>query len=479
MAKNKSLIAQLVPENLKSNEYERERNNYQAYCELVHRGRWQAGLVHQYVCKRLEAVERGEVKRLAISMPPQHGKSQMITETFPSWVLGRNPNSKIIEVSYNGTFAEKFGRLNRNKIEEFGKQVFGIELSKDNQSKTNWTLAGYPGGMISTGVDGGITGEGAELFLIDDPIKNRKEAESKIYRQRLWEEWQDSMQTRLHPDAAVIIVMTRWREDDLLGMILQQAEATGEHWEIVRLPCLAEEVDILGRQPGQALWPEHGYDEQWAAKRKASTSSRTWDALYQQNPLPPEGNIIKQKWWRFYNVLPSKFDLVFQSWDMTFKGNSDNDFVVGQVWGILGSQKYLIDQIRERINFPSTVKAIKNMHKKWSKTRATLIEDKANGSGIIDTIRGKIPGVLPIQPDGSKEARCWAAAVDIEAGDIYLPDPRLQPWVKGFIEEFTRFPNTKNDDQVDAATQAINWSRSKQAKKRNWKAVKNIGNYYH
>jgi len=481
VSKNKSLISQIVPKSIKSPEYEQERNNYQLYCERVHRGLWKPSKVHSYICNRLEAVERGLVKRLMIFMPPRHGKSQTVTETFPSWYLGRNPDKRIIEVSYSIHFAEKFGRLNRRKIEDFGKPIFGIELSSDQASKTNWTLTGRVGGMISTGIGGSVTGEGSDLMIIDDPIKNRQEAESATYRRKLWEEWQDTLLTRLHPNAAVIFIMTRWREDDLAGMILQQAEQAGEHWEILRLPCIAEEgtSDVLGRRPGQALWPEHGYDEAWAAKKKATSPARTWNALYQQNPIPAEGNIIKQKWWRFYDVLPAKFDLIAQSWDMSFKGNASNDFVVGQIWGILQNKKYLIDRIKEKMDFPTTLRALKHMYKKWPKTRAILIEDKANGSGIIDSIKNEIPGVIPILPDGSKEARCWAAAVDIEAGDVLLPNPENSPWVNDFIEEYTRFPNAKNDDQVDAGNQLINWARTKQAKKRNWKAVKNIGNNYH
>jgi predicted phage terminase large subunit-like protein len=458
----KPLIAELVPQSRKSADYEKERNSYQAYCERVHRGRWKAAKFHSLICQKLEAVERGDITRLMLFMPPRHGKSQTVTETFPSWFLGRHPDARVIEVSYGIQFAEKFGLLNRRKIEEFGGRIFGIGVSADQSSKTKWDIAGHAGGMISVGLGGSITGEGADLMIIDDLIKNRQEAESEAMRRRVWEEWQDTLQTRLHPGAAVILIMTRWREDDIAGRILDEAEENGDEWQIVSFPCLAEEggPDALGRPPGQPLWPEHGYDERWARRKRAAVGERTWNALYQQNPLPAEGNIIKNDWWKFYHTLPQHFDFVFQSWDMAFKGGEASDYVVGQVWGKLGVSLYLIDQTRERLSLPDTLKELLKLREKWPKTRAILIEDKANGPGIIDTLKDKVPGVIPIAADISKEARCWAASAAIEAGNVYLPD-KDRPWVDALLAEFARFPAGKNDDQVDAATQAINWAQSR------------------
>ncbi|MDR2005898.1 MAG: phage terminase large subunit [Acidaminococcales bacterium] len=465
MKKKKPFIAELVPQSRKSADYERERNSYQAYCERVHRGRWRAARFHTLICQKLEAVERGEITRLMLFMPPRHGKSQTVTETFPSWFLGRHPDARVIEVSYGIQFAEKFGLLNRRKIEDFGGRIFGIGVSADQSSKTKWEIAGHAGGMISVGLGGSITGEGADLLIIDDLIKNRQEAESEAMRRRVWEEWQDTLQTRLHPGAAVILIMTRWREDDIAGRILDEAEANGEKWHIVRLPCIAEDggADALGRKPGETLWPEHGFDARWAARQKATVGERTWNALYQQNPLPAEGNIIKNDWWRFYHVPPQSFDLIFQSWDMAFKGGEANDYVVGQVWGALGPSLYLLDQVRDKLNFPRTLREVANMRDKWPTARAILIEDKANGPGVIDTLKQDFSGVIAVNPEGSKEARCWAASADIEAGNVYLPDP-VFPWVKEFLAEFARFPEGKNDDQVDAATQAVNWARLRRAR---------------
>jgi predicted phage terminase large subunit-like protein len=458
----KPLLQELIPQKQKSADYQKERASYQAYAELVHRGRWRPAPFHRLICDKLEAVEKGEISRLMLFMPPRHGKSMTVTETFPSWYLGRHPDARVIEVSYGISFAEKFGLLNRRKIEEYGGKIFGIAVAADQQAKTKWEIAGHAGGMISVGLGGAITGEGADLLIIDDLIKNRQEAESEAMRRRVGDEWRDTLQTRLHPGAAVILIMTRWREDDIAGRILEEAADAEESWEVVRLPCLAEEgePDPLGRKPGAALWPEHGFGEKWAKIKRAAVGERTWNALYQQNPLPAEGNIIKEKWWKFYNTPPREFDLVFQSWDMAFKGGAGNDYVVGQVWGRLGGALYLLDQLRDKLNLPETLKALARLRDKWPESRAILIEDKANGSGVIDTLKQEIGGVIAVTPDASKEARCWAASADIEAGGVWLPDRSLK-WVQAFLAEFGRFPEGKNDDQVDAATQAINWARSR------------------
>lgn len=453
MRRKGSILDDLVRPQKKSEEFARERESYVAYVERVHRGKYVAADFHRLICTKLEAVERGEITRLMLFVPPRHGKSQTVTETFPSWYIGKHPDRRIIEVSYGKTFAEKFGRLNRRKVEEFGEKIFGVRVSGDNASKTNWSIEGDTGGMISVGLGGSITGEGADVLIIDDLIKNRQEAESPTMRKRIWSEWQDTLLTRLHPDATVILIMTRWRDDDLAGMILKQAEEEGQHWDIVSLPALAEQTDLLGRHSGKALWPEHGYDEKWAAKKRVEVGTRTWQALYQQNPAPSEGNILRRSWWRFYHVMPTRFDEILQSWDMTFKDKKDSDYVVGQIWGRIGADKYLLDQVREQLDFPKTLRAMRQMHQKWPQARVKLVEDKANGSGIIAMLRSEIPGIIAVNPEGGKEARVWAVSPDIEAGNVFLP--KNAAFTECFIEECARFPAGKNDDQVDGMSQAL------------------------
>ncbi len=318
---------------------------------------------------------------------------------------------------------------------------------------TNWEIAGHYGSMLSVGVEGSITGQGADLLIIDDPIKNRMEADSITYRDRLWNEWQNTLLTRLQPGAAIIIILTRWHEDDLAGRILKFDE---ENWEVVSLPaiCEDEDSDPLGRRIGEALWPEK-YDEVWAENKKREVGSYAWNALYQQRPSPPEGGIIQRGWWQYYRQAPSRFEEIIQSWDCAFKDEQSSDYVVGQIWGRRGADKYLLDQVRDRMDFPSTVRAVESLSAKWPQARAKLIEDKANGPAVIATLKSKISGLIPVNPEGGKMARLQAVSPDIEAGNVYLPEPSIAPWVHDYVEEFATFPNGLNDDQVDATSQAL------------------------
>ncbi len=434
------------------------RIDYSFYCEYVHRGTYKPAKHLEYVAEKLEKVESGDIKRLMIFMPPRHGKSMTVSETFPSYFIGKKPSRRVIEVSYGDSLARKFGRMNRTKVEEFGEELFDIKVSQENASMTNWGIKGRRGGMISAGIGGPITGEGADLLIIDDPIKNRQEADSQTYRNMVWNEWQNTLLTRLHPGGAIIIILTRWHEDDLAGRLLKEEP---DKWEVINLAAVAEdENDQLGREIGETLWPEHGFDKKWAKEKKKEVGSRTWAALYQQRPSPAEGGILKRGWWQYYKVEYTQFDEIIQSWDMSFKDTKsakgkDPDFVVGQVWGRRGADMYLLDQVRDRMDFPSTLQAVRNMTAKWPLARTKLVEDKANGPAVIASLKREIAGLIPVEPQGSKEARASAVSPYIEAGNVYLPDPTLAHWVNDFVEECAAFPNGNHDDQVDAMSQAL------------------------
>lgn len=431
------------------------KHDYEFYLEYVHHGAYQHARHTQLIASKLMQVEAGEIDRLMIFLPPRHSKSMTVSETFPSYFIGRDPNRRVILTSYGDTLARRFGRANKTKLQEFGNDVFDITLDRGNSSVTNWGIAGHRGGMISAGIGAGITGEGADLLIIDDPVKNRQEADSATYRDRIWSEWQNTLRTRLHPGGAVIIILTRWHEDDLAGRLLNPEYGEVEDWDIVQLPALAEEGDLLGREIGEPLWPEVGFDLAWAESTKTAVGSRTWASLYQQRPSPAEGGLIKRSWWRYYRQAPARFNEVIQSWDCSFKETEDGSYVVGQVWGRDGVDKYLLDQVRERMDFTSTLQAIRSLSAKWSQSRAKLIEDAANGPAIINTLRREIAGILPVKPQGSKEARLQAVAPEIEAGNVYLPDPSIAPWIHDYVEELSAFPSGANDDQVDATSQAL------------------------
>ena len=437
---------------------EKARRSYRAYVEHVHRGAWRPARHLDLVCDALQRVEAGEITRLMIYMPPRHGKSMTVTETFPSWFLGRDPERRVIEVSYGDSLAQRFGKFNRAKVIEYGQEVFGVSVSRDKSSMTDWDIDGHRGGMISVGIGGGITGQGADLLLIDDPIKNREEADSEVYRNKVWQEWQSTLYTRLHPGGAVIIILTRWHEDDLAGRLLNPEHGEVEDWTIISLPAEAEEHDLLDRKPGDPLWPEHGYDQAWLETAKKAVGSYAWSALYQQRPSPAEGSLIKRDWWQYYRESPSldKFRVIIQSWDMAFKDTDGSDYVVGQVWGLHKADKYLLDQTRARMDFTATCQAVRNLSAKWPQTSYKLVEDKANGPAVVSALQRDLGGFIPVKPEGSKEARASAVTPTIEAGNVYIPDPSIAPWVHDFVEECAAFPRGAHDDQVDAMSQALN-----------------------
>ncbi len=438
------------------------KEQYVKYVEYVHNGAWIRGKHLELVCNTVQDFiedklinEDGKIVNvLTISIPPQHGKSQSVTETLPSWYLGKYPSKRVIVVSYGDDLARRFGRRNKQKILEYGNKLFGIEISNETRSDTEFEINGYKGTMISRGIMAGITGQPGDLIIIDDPIKNRQEADSETYRERVWDEWLNSIKTRLSAKGKVIIIQTRWHEDDLTGRIIKE---NTERYHELNLPCEAEENDLLGREVGDALFPEIGKDREWLQdfKKSYTTSqgSRAWEALFQGRPSSQEGNLIKRGWWKYYNVLP-RVAVKILSVDATFKDEDDSDFVVIQVWGKVGSSLYLIDQTRDRMDFPTTIREIKQMLKKHPTCSAKLIEDKANGSAIISVLRSSVGGIIPVNPKGGKVSRVNAILPYIEAGNVFLPENA--PWTVDFVNEASSFPLGKNDDQIDCASQALN-----------------------
>lgn len=446
------------------NELEKElaRRVYSDYVYYVHQGRWFKGKHLLLICEDIDLLinnelynDKGEsVQILIIEMPPQHGKSNTVTETLPSYYLGKFPNKRVIEVSYGDDLARRFGRRNKQKILEFGKEVFNIELSKGSSSDTDFEIDTHKGSMISRGIMAGITGQPADLIIIDDPIKNRQEADSETYRERMKDEFLNSILTRMSANGKLILIQTRWHEDDLAGWI----KSNFKRVKTISLPCEAEENDILGRKVGDALFPEIGKDNNWLKEFKESYTTqegtRAWLALFQQRPTNSDGNMIKRNWWKRYRTPPSEFSEIIQSWDCTFKDSDGSDYVVGQVWGKVGADCYLLDMVRARMDLPTTIQSIIDMSNKWPKAFLKLVEDKANGPAVIQILRNRIGGLLAINPEGGKIARASAVSPAIEAGNVYIPEEA--DWVYDFIEECSAFPNGKHDDMVDSMTQALN-----------------------
>jgi predicted phage terminase large subunit-like protein len=443
------------------------RTNFSQYCELTYRGLWQPTKYTDLICEKLEKVERGEIRKLILTLPPQHGKSMCVTETFPSWFIGKDPTRNVIEVSYSDEYARKFGGSNRKKVKDFGKRLFGIEVDPRRGSDTYWQVDGHRGGMISAGVLGGITGAGADLLLLDDPIKNFEEANSAVYREKIWNEWQSTFRTRVHAEGVIIVILTRWHEDDLIGRILDSPEA--DEWTVIRLPAEAEENDPLGRVMGDPLWPENGYDRTWMASQKVAVGPYVWTSLYQGRPTPASGEIIQRGWWKFYDELPGKYDELTQDWDLALKGGPNSSRVCGQIWMTAGANSYLVDMVCDIMDFPTTLDAMRTLSGKHPEAGSKYVEDKANGPAAIAILKNEIPGLIEVPPHGDKITRAKAVTGFIQAGNVFLPNPKIFPekaaWVHDFIQECSSFPRGRYNDRVDVMSQHLSRRLMKRPKK--------------
>lgn len=440
------------------------------FCDYVHNhGRepddllWYPTKLHEFLCRTVqEFVERksdGSFEILILNTPPQVGKSMTITETFPVWWLMRNPDKGVIEVSYGDDLAERFGKSNLEKIEQFG-YLFDVEVDPKKATSKEFKIKGHKGRMISRGYGSSLTGNTGNLIIIDDPIKNAVEADSERDRNKKWADFERSIKTRLGAGDKLILIMTRWHEDDLAGRIMENYK---DKTTVINIPCEAEEADDpLGREIGDSICPEIGKDNDWLRDFKLSIMDeegrRTWNALYQGRPTEREGNMLKRDWWQFYERKDYengtlKFDRMIMSVDATFKDRKNNDFVAISVWGKKDNRIYLVDLINDRLNFIDTIRAIKMMKARHMRIGNILIEDKANGTAIIQVLRDEMFGITAVTPHESKEARVDAVSYAIEAGNVYLPKDKNFTWE--FIDQCATFPNGKHDDIVDSMSQAL------------------------
>lgn len=420
--------------------------------------------------------------RLIVSMPPQVGKSHTSSLWTPAWYLERYPTRQVILASHESRLAVSFGRQVRDTLTRHAAAGrLQVRLARDVAAAGEWETS-QGGGMLSRGIGGSITGRGAHLMLIDDPLKDFASAHSRTIREAQWDWWLSVAQTRLRPGAVVIVVMTRWHEDDLAGRLLSgEHEGDPDEWRVVRIPALGESEtddglapDALGREEGVPIATaadDESPDEaeaRWAEVRR-SVGPYVWAGLYQQRPSEPEGTILKRGWWQFYRregdtlLLPDGTEIplarlrIVQSWDLAVKDKLTSDFVVGQVWAAQGQgRRFLLDQYRERADFVETKRQMRILRERWPETSATYIEDKANGPAVIRELQDELSGLVAHNPVGDKTQRAFGIQGDLEAGSLWLPEPGTAGFdVRAFIDECAQFPSGANDDQVDAATQAL------------------------
>lgn len=414
----------------------------------------------QLLARKLEQVEKGEIKRLMIFMPPRHGKSDLTSYKFPSWYLGRNPEKRVIHTSYSSSLSNSFSRKIRNLISDpVYSDVFRVSLAPDSRAADSWNLAGHKGGMISSGVGGSITGQGADLFLIDDPIKNREEAESMTHRENVWEWYRSVARTRLEPNGAIVLIMTRWHVDDLAGKILKEHN----DWEVLNLPALAEEGDLLGRNIGEALWPER-FDVDDLEALKHESGSRNWAALFQGKPKDAETQIIKREWFTensWYDAAPIECDR-FGGIDTatSTKTSADNTAFVDVLKDPFKGYLYVDDVFLEKITVHGFSTHVCSQHcaKKY---QAIEIEENAAGEAIKQVIEkdgrenGSYPPIRGFKTSTDKVVRVMRFQHLIENGTLKFK--RGNKKVAELVEHLINFDGkgSEIDDDVDALGFAI------------------------
>ena len=437
-----------------------------ALASLHSDGQWQYAPHFKAIEDKLLDVASGKIKRLMVSMPPQHGKSTLISQYFTAWFLGRNPNKKVILSSYEANFAASWGRTSRGVLEDLGETVFGVKVNPNVASNINWEVTpefGIPGAMRTAGAGGPITGKGADLFIIDDPIKNHEDAQSQVLLQKVWDWYVTTVLTRMSPTGAIIIVMTRWSYEDICGKLLK---AESEDWEVLSLPALAEENDPLGRKQGEPLWPER-YDGKYLEKIKKTQGSYWWEAMYQQRPTPAGGGLIKMEWFKRYGEVPANPDQIIISFDTAQKETEVNDYSVCGVWFIVNNNYYLVDLIRDRYTHPRLIALAKNIITKYSSMpykgiNAVLIEDKASGISLIQHLKEETSAnVIGINPENDKVIRMQNETPAIEAGRVFLPEAGKSHWLIDFEIELMSFPRSPHKDQVDMTSQFLKWARER------------------
>lgn len=431
---------------------------------------YKIGWVHREICGRLMdflvKVERGESPRLILTLPPRHGKSQLVSKHFPSFGFGVDPDLSFISCSYGDDLSKRVNKdVQRIMDSPIYHKIFpNTSLSKKRnaggynmamRTTSLFEIPGHNGSFRSTGVGGGITGMGCDILCIDDPFKDRKSADSPTIRESVWDWYTSTAYTRLSPGGGVLVTVTRWHENDLVGRLLDaMKQEGGDRWEIINYPAIAEH-DEQHRKKGEALHPDR-YPLEMLLRIKSNIGSYDWGSLYQQHPTPRGGGVFKRKWIRHWTTMPKVFDRVIQSWDFTFKDTANSDNVSGQVWGQVGANFYLLDNDTARMDFVSQVRAMQRMSSKWPDALEKVVEDKANGPAIISALGSRIPGIVPYNPRGSKTARAYSVSPIFEAGNVFLPPmDEEHPWVKRYVDELLAFPNAEHDDQVDSTTQAL------------------------
>ena len=446
---------------------------------------------HQLICDKLQS---DNWSRLMIFLPPQHGKSEIVSRLFPAWSLGRNPNLKIVGCSYSADLSSSFNRDVQRVIDtpRYHSTFTNTTLSGSNV-RTNaqgsylrnsdiFEVVGHKGFYKSVGVGGSLTGTPVDLAIIDDPIKDFREATSQLMRDRIWEWYSSVLQTRLHNNSRVVLMMTRWHEDDLAGRLLKKMEANedSEQWDLICIPAIKEdESDTTDpRKVGEALWEtKHNLKKLNQAK---ANSKRVFYALFQQKPRPEDGNMIKGFWFGEFDFMGlleksinTKPELIPHFFiDTAYTDDKDNDPSGGLCCMKIGNELFVLDYTEVWKELPDLVKYIQVWVNKnqYEKNKSKIyIEPKASGKSAAQTLkRNTMLNVVEYMPSNdSKIDRVAFVTPILESGRVYLL--KNAPWKQNFIDSLEQFPNAKHDEAVDVLVMAINKLLVTGGEKTTWK----------
>lgn len=443
---------------------------------MTSEGSWVLAPHLRILSEKIVEVATGRCPRLIVTMPPRHGKSELISKYTPAWFLGNFPDKKVMLASYADTFASQWGRKSRDLLEEWGPRLWGVRLSTESKGGQQWEVATKRGGkradgvMVTAGVGGGLTGKGAHLLIIDDPVKNAEEAQSERTRENHHDWWKSTVRTRLQPGAGVILVMTRWHEDDLAGRLLADEVEGGDKWEVLNLPALCEsaETDPLHRQVGEVLWPDF-FDREWMDATKRAMGTYWFTAMYQQRPAPADGMLFKRQNFRYYERLEDSnlvriykdsdtevFDIEygtkFTTVDVAASESEQADYSVAATWVVTVNRDLLLWDL-ERVKFegPDLLPWLRRI---YFEQRPALIGIERLGYGLTviqELLRDGLP-IVRLEPDKDKVSRALPACARYEEHRVF--HPRGRSWVDDMESELLVFPNGAHDDQVDVIAYA-------------------------
>lgn len=399
--------------------------------------------------------------RFIFNLPPRHGKSELISKYTPAWFLNLFPEKDVILASYEADFASRWGRQVRNILSE--RRLMDTELAQDSSAAYRFNLK-QGGQMITAGIGGAITGQGGSLIIVDDPVKNWKDAKSETMQRTTIDWFNSTLYTRAEADATIVILQTRWDENDLAGYLLSEHQ---DPWVHINFPAIAKDKDNIGREIGDALCPDR-FPIEKLRQIKSVSPSKIWNALYDGDPLPEGGNTFQRSGIRFYKKkdltdllapkenenLHKRWDFLTFSWDFTFE--DEGDWNVGQLWGCKNDHHYLISQFRFKEKFIGQLKNFRSFTNEFPFFTEILIEKKANGAALLDVVNQDYSAIVEVSPVESKEVRADSVTGLWESGRVHLPDPEEEPWVNDdFLPEILKFPSSKTKDQVDTMTQYL------------------------